>query len=458
MNRVNRSPRWRAYAVAAVVAAGMVAVVAFWPTQTAVLRLPAPTLPVFAADVEGAPRGVQIVAPAPDEPPVDPTLAPLELQFGPWERVPDDWIPEIASIEETAARWWPDGEAEVRRRKEAGLPLLPRHIQVRYDEMIARREARAAARERRKREGDSPDGEFGPAPEGEVMLDWAALNREAQRDYVPAPRVAGTPDLSQFQDALPRGGRAYCGPSAASNAIVWLADHGFPNLLDEGMRDGEAGQLELVRALAAKGCMGTGERTGTGPTEMVKGLIAYAKARGYEVDEANYQGWKDVPEALRAPAGLGPDGHADPARAFENLRDDTIVLLHLGWYRIHPADYEGDRTSEFTRLGGHWVTLVGRVEPVSVYKQRFIIHDPADIDHDGGRTGGRDDFVTTGTVPPGGHLYHANGKTLARCEGIHSLGGDLRRNKRGGATTTLLDGILVFRLRPTGDAAAFGED
>ena len=265
--------------------------------------------------------------------------------------------------------------------------------------------------------------------------------------YAAAPRVTTTPDFSQFHEALPWEGGAYCGPSAAGNAILWLGNNGYPNLLPEA--EGEAGQIELVKALASKRCMNTGEKSGTGPTDMVKGLVAYAEARGYEVEEANYQGWKSVPKAYEGPKGLGPDGHADPDRAFDNLKPNTIVLLHLGWYRIHVGKNERVPSGpDFTRLGGHWVTLVGRKEPYGISNAEFVIHDPADIHHDRGAAGGRDDRVDMGPIPAGGHLYDRGGKTLVRCEGIHGLDGELRINTRSGANFALLDGVLVFRLRP----------
>ena len=86
-------------------------------------------------------------------------------------------------------------------------------------------------------------------------------------------KLEDTPDLMQSlpQAGLPWGGLAHCGPVAASNSIVWLAKHGFDQLLVP-FEATAAGQGKLARLLGSKKYMHTTEHNGTDVDNFKRGI------------------------------------------------------------------------------------------------------------------------------------------------------------------------------------------
>jgi len=153
-------------------------------------------------------------------------------------------------------------------------------------------------------------------------------------------KLKSMPDFFQADKAygrLPRNGGAYCGPTAAANAIVWLDTRGFPNLLPAAT-PGPKEQFELIRTLGTPEYMKTNPTKGTGPTGIMNGVRRYCAEKGYVAATA-YAGWRTrscrvaerptIPWMLRA------------------VRGTSSLLVNVGWYAA--ADDEG---VAYTRTGG----------------------------------------------------------------------------------------------------------
>jgi uncharacterized repeat protein (TIGR01451 family) len=171
-------------------------------------------------------------------------------------------------------------------------------------------------------------------------------------DYAPK----GMPDFDQKQDTWwytpPPGGMSwyYCGPVAAANSLWWF-DSKFepspvpPPTLNDGYAlvsnfgnpwdDHDPQNVQrLVSSLA--GLMATTAPTGTSVHRLAAGIAQYINNQG-----------------------LGSDYtvHREPVPAFEWVEDEVRrsedVLLLLGFWQPIPG------TSEYYRVGGHYVTVAG---------------------------------------------------------------------------------------------------
>lgn len=182
-------------------------------------------------------------------------------------------------------------------------------------------------------------------------------------------KAEAVPDLCQNDRSarLPGRGKGYCGPVAVSNSFVYLADRGFPALLPTmGRRRMTQGQLASLLGMSKY--MRTSIKDGTSPAGLLLGVENYLKDRGVAWSYLGYQGWRKHPEQFSADS-------AAPELDWikDGLLGDSAVWLNLGWYK------KDEKTGEFLRTGGHWVTLVGygqddkgRKDPMSL-----LIHDPA---------------------------------------------------------------------------------
>jgi hypothetical protein len=193
-----------------------------------------------------------------------------------------------------------------------------------------------------------------------LTLAWpAAYAAPAARCVEKMPSM---PDFYQVDKAyglLPRGGRAYCGPTAAANALVWLDVNGFGDLLPAAVPKGRD-QLELMRLLGMPKFMNTDSVKGTGPVGVMRGIERYCVERGYRAVMA-YAGWRTgVNRVSERPA---------VDWVCRNISGKANLLLNIGWYTTE----EGGATR--VRTGGHWITAVGY--ETGREKTWLIIHDPA---------------------------------------------------------------------------------
>lgn len=162
-------------------------------------------------------------------------------------------------------------------------------------------------------------------------------------------KIDTTPDYMQTDPAyggLPDGGTQYCGPVSVSNSLMWLSDNGFPNLTPHS-NDRKRDQFDVARLLGSPTYMNIGSQ-GVGANGLCNGLKQYILDKGYTYNRLEFQGWRyinpefdtgeDVPNLEWVK--LGVIGYGS-------------VWLNIGWYTYDSV------TDEYTRIGGHWITLVG---------------------------------------------------------------------------------------------------
>jgi len=193
-----------------------------------------------------------------------------------------------------------------------------------------------------------------PAPETAPKADYRLT----------AQKAAETPHFWQLdpRGGFKNGGRAFCGPVAISDSLVYLAHHGFPDLLPAGA--GEEAQIALINSLASTHYLGTDEDHGTGSGSVLKGIEKYVVAQGYQCTTLEYEGLAHLGRheeefivADRPNLDWMKHGILDPHGA---------VWLDVGWYTR--AD-----DGQWKRSGGHWVPMVGfdAADP-----NALLIHNP----------------------------------------------------------------------------------
>jgi hypothetical protein len=183
-------------------------------------------------------------------------------------------------------------------------------------------------------------------------------------------KVATTPDFCQTdkEGKFHDNGKNFCGPTAVCNSFVWLADHGFPNLLDKtgGLKNG---QIALIHLLANEEQMDTVSKDGTGPRKLMIGIKRYVESKGYEPSRLKCQGWRPLAKPFSSEQSTVSldwlrEGIADPCGA---------AWINIGWYQ------RGEEPQTWVRKGGHWMTIAGYGvnengdnDPVA-----FVAYDPA---------------------------------------------------------------------------------
>jgi hypothetical protein len=179
--------------------------------------------------------------------------------------------------------------------------------------------------------------------------------------------LEGMPSFQQRNIEFPDGGKRFCGPTAASNALMWLADRGYPALKPSAENDSIA-QQEMIKRLAER--MGT-YREGTSLTSFQCGVNTYLRSAGYAP-----KSWVFSGNGCTIP-GLPPP---DPTLVRSLSGGKTVMWFSLGWYCLDAS------SRKYTRDFGHWVTLVG------YGKNREGMTDP-------------DCFVIADPESPDGHKY-----------------------------------------------------
>ena len=147
----------------------------------------------------------------------------------------------------------------------------------------------------------------------------------------------GMPDFDQKRSVLPNDGRMYCVPTATTNALAYITNHGYPDLLD-GPRDwqSQANYADISGLLGALGVvMQTNPDEGTrmGPWNVaVKSVL---NGEGFFM-AGSFQAYGFQ--------GLNPHQLAD------QMRMGAIVMPLIGWYEHVGGDW-------YSRDGGHMVTM-----------------------------------------------------------------------------------------------------
>ncbi len=189
--------------------------------------------------------------------------------------------------------------------------------------------------------------------------------QDSSRDASRPPFVKVMPDFCQLNDRygqLPGGGSQYCAPTAISNILVWLDQHGFPDLIP-GDDNSSKAQYKLIRCLGSEDYMNTDHETGTSPIETMEGLERYVKDRGYNII-LEWKGWRNG----------GRFAAKEKAPSVEWLKEgtqaDSNIIISVGWYTLDK------KKKHYNRLGGHYVTLVG-VDPKAKNGPTIFIHNPS---------------------------------------------------------------------------------
>ncbi len=238
------------------------------------------------------------------------------------------------------------------------------------------------------------------------------------------------PDLTQTDPELgvPGGGKAWCGPTAVSNALMWLDEKGRESLAPAGP-DEHARELELVRTLGSGHYMGTTPTGGTGTKNLIMGLHAYLRDVGWSEKRLQYQGWRSHPVRFSTNEKLPKLDFIQKA-----LADGGVAVIHVGWYT--PAKYGGNY---YRRHGGHWLTVVGTEIDAEGRPApgMLVLHDPAPY---AGTTPARH-FATTRALE-GGWLIAEDGPFPAK--GHLVLEGGMRIKKDG--DIAVLDGVVALVL------------
>jgi hypothetical protein len=186
-------------------------------------------------------------------------------------------------------------------------------------------------------------------------------------------KTVTTPDYQQSDPdfgGLPGQGSTYCAPTAASNALIWLDDHGFDGLVPNSP-DRKRDQFDLIALLGSSGYMDTNLEDGTGVNDFLSGVKELVHERGYTYMRLQYQGW-------RYHASEFSSGVEIPELTWikQGTRGLSSAWINIGKYTYDPG------SDQYTRTGGHYVTVVGygfeSSFPTPLY---FIIHDPARGDY-----------------------------------------------------------------------------
>ena len=221
------------------------------------------------------------------------------------------------------------------------------------------------------------------------------------------------PDFTQTDvkgDAFGNG-QQFCAPAAVSNSLLWLGGR-------------SAGQKALVTLLASERYMNTDLKTGSGTTELRRGVDRYVKEElgGYRT--LVYQGWRKHPAAfsshVRVPTldfiSRGVDGR-------------SAAWINVGWYKVDAA------SKEYQRIGGHWVTLVG----FDFGDNQLIVNDPAPR---AGRTKSSE-YVSFRALT-GGRLTGRKSGLPTDARGYLQLARGMHLHSK--ADTAIIDGVVLLEL------------
>jgi hypothetical protein len=233
------------------------------------------------------------------------------------------------------------------------------------------------------------------------------------------------PDLVQSDPALafPLNGGSYCGPVAASNALVGLARAGYPGLVPAASSERE-GHLALAREIASPRFMGTSAVSGTGPSGVLVGLERWVARAGYRIRRLEYQGWRAHPVKYATHVRF-----PDPAWIASALRAGGAALIHVGWYL--PVRWDGG----YHRRGGHWLAVV----EVSADNRELVLVDPAPY-------GGEQQQEERATVSLLDSGYLKEGDVTLSARGFFALGGGMKLKRA--EDTAILDGAIALVLEP----------
>ena len=250
---------------------------------------------------------------------------------------------------------------------------------------------------------------------GFVFLLPAIAHAQSQDAKLPSVVLRSVPDLTQTtkEADFAGGGSQFCAPVAVSNSLVWL----------EGRQKERRYQIEMVKTLAGEGFMSTSLVDGTGTTQVIKGVQKYANQKWPNYHRLEYSGWRKCPNDSKVAEKPTLQWMID------GLHDRSAVWVNVGWY----VSQETSNGTEFKRVGGHWVTLVGHSNG------KLILHDPAP------RAGKKPSKqkVKYRILGDGRQTGNKKGLPLSAAGSI-ALSKGMKISKR--ANTAIIDGVVIFEI------------
>lgn len=239
----------------------------------------------------------------------------------------------------------------------------------------------------------------------------------------------GVPDLTQtdITGSETGDGEQYCAPASASNALVWLARHGYEKL-ENDLNGNTLSQLEIAKILGNQDHMNTNLEEGTNPSQVLLGLKNFLHDRLITPKQLTFQGWRNLVYHFESSAKV-------PNLEFiqQMLSQKSIALLNIGWYTY------AEEHQTYERNSGHWVTLVGYERATPENPGKLVIHDPS---------------PRAGQSPAAHHLTL---KTISRgtltgkntglpfsADGYYDVSEGI--NMRSGSDIAILDGLVVVQL------------
>lgn len=241
-------------------------------------------------------------------------------------------------------------------------------------------------------------------------------------------RARLTPDATQRD---PNGryagdGKSYCGPCAASNALMWLGATGYERLVPNAQNQ-QTAQYKLVTLLASPRYMKTAEKNSTSPERLMKGIKEYVEDCGYKTKKLETINFK--PSEVEKGGCIG-----EPADSFKKgLKPNSAAIIHIGWYKY---DTEKD---QYTRFNGHYVTVVGfgKNRQEQPDNSIVIVHDPWN--------GKSNDYVKLEKLTSGQLVIKKDEETkLHSLKGAYNLTGEMCIYEK--ADVGLLDHIHTVEL------------
>jgi hypothetical protein len=214
------------------------------------------------------------------------------------------------------------------------------------------------------------------------------------------------PDFCQEDSrfgALPGNGKAYCGPAAISNILI------YKNI------GSEKDQFQLIKLLGSKEYMNT-TRYGTEPINLIQGLKKYLREKGHDVN-INWQGWQ-----------FGGHYTTSQIPDLNLLKNPNGSILQIGWYK-----YNSEKDF-YERISGHYLTVINYKNDNAV-----IVHDPSI------RSGieSKDEYCKF-TKINSGTLSNWHEYNIREANGYYKIEGIKFKE---GADTAIVDGIFSFLIK-----------
>jgi hypothetical protein len=210
------------------------------------------------------------------------------------------------------------------------------------------------------------------------------------------------PDYGGFAN-----GNNFCGPTAVSNALMYLRNHGYPAIAPMSA-DAKKDQHDLIVELASAAFMKTDDAfNGTTPNNLTAGLAQYLNSRSVPFFAIEWQGW--------VPAGFSVPPEYDTGVAIPTL--DAIKLgiegSSVAWLMLGMGESESATTR--TISNGHWVTVVAHgVDSNGLNPKGLVLHDPWP-------NAGPDFYVEANSLGPGQFVVDYPGFDGITFDGTNSL-------------------------------------